>query len=54
VAKDMGLDTFIRASDAGLNMYLRVGFQMLDQIIQDDSKYGGNGKFGVHFLEKKA
>ncbi|KAF2421086.1 hypothetical protein EJ08DRAFT_690256 [Tothia fuscella] len=50
-AKDLHLDIFVRASDAGLNMYRRAGFHMLDQIIQDDSKYGGNGKYGLHFLE---
>jgi len=51
-AQNMNFDIFVRASDAGLRMYQKVGFQLLGQVIQDDSRFGGNGNYGVHFLEK--
>jgi hypothetical protein len=53
-ANAIGLDIFVVATDAGFRMYQRAGFQLLDEIIQDDSKYGGTGHWGMHFLEKKA
>lgn len=53
-ADKMGLDTFVLAFKAGLNVYKRAGFKLLDQIIQDDSKYGGSGEYGAYFLERKA
>jgi GNAT superfamily N-acetyltransferase len=36
-AEEMGLDVFLRAKKAGLGVYKRTGFQLVDQIIQDDS-----------------
>jgi GNAT superfamily N-acetyltransferase len=52
VAQNMKFDIFVRASDAGLKIYQKVGFQLLGQVIQDDSRFGGNGNYGVYFLEK--
>ena len=52
-AEQMGLDIFVLAFKAGLGVYKRVGFKLLDQIIQDDSKYGGKGEYGVYFLAKE-
>lgn len=52
-AEKMGLDAFVLAFKAGLALYKRVGFKLLDEIIQDDSKYGGKGEYGCYFLEKE-
>ena len=51
-AQKMGLDIFIHAFKAGLGVYQRAGFKIVDQIVQDDSKYGGKGEFGTYFLVK--
>ena len=53
-ANKMGLDVFVLAFKAGLKIYQRAGFKLLDQIIQDDSKYGGKGEWAVYFLEHLA
>ncbi|KAI0603489.1 hypothetical protein F4775DRAFT_533908 [Biscogniauxia sp. FL1348] len=50
-AEKMGVDIFVLAYKAGLGVYLRLGFTLLDQLIQDDSKYGGRGEYGTYFLE---
>ena len=46
----MGLDIFILAFKAGLGVYKRLGFRVEEEIIQDDSPYGGNGEYGVYFM----
>jgi hypothetical protein len=53
-AQKMGFDVFVHAFKAGLGVYRRCGFTLLDQVIQDDSEYGGSGEWGVYFLEKLA
>ena len=50
-AEKMGLDIFVLAMKAGLGVYQRVGFKLLDKVIQDDSKYGGKGEYGAYVLE---
>ncbi|KAI1505522.1 acyl-CoA N-acyltransferase [Biscogniauxia marginata] len=52
-AERMGVNIFVIAYKAALGVYLRLGFKLLDQIIQDDSKYGGKGEYGAYFLEKE-
>ncbi|KAI0014167.1 hypothetical protein F4779DRAFT_560988 [Xylariaceae sp. FL0662B] len=51
-AEKMAVAIFVLAFKAGLGVYKRAGFKMLDQLIQDDSKYGGKGEYGTYFLEK--
>ncbi|MCJ1315549.1 hypothetical protein MMC15_000869 [Xylographa vitiligo] len=51
-AEKMGLDVFVLGMKAGLGVYRRVGFELLDKIIQDDSRFGGKGEYGAYFLEK--
>ena len=52
-AKKMDLDIFVLAFKAGLGVYKRAGFKLLDQVIQDDSKFGGTGEYGAYFLVKE-
>lgn len=53
-ADKMGLDTFVLAFQAGLNVYKRAGFQLLEELIQDDSQYGGPGVYAAYFLARQA
>lgn len=48
----MGLDTFVLAFKAGLNIYKRTGFKQVEELIQDDTPYGGPGNYGAYFLVK--
>lgn len=52
-AEKAGVDIFVMAYKAGLNVYRRLGFTLLDQMIIDDSQWGGQGEYGCYFLEYK-
>ncbi|KAL5332071.1 hypothetical protein ACEPPN_001615 [Leptodophora sp. 'Broadleaf-Isolate-01'] len=54
-AEDLGLDIFITAFKAGVGLYKRLGFRILKDFVQDDSKYGGTGKayFALMIYEQK-
>ncbi|KAE8369830.1 acyl-CoA N-acyltransferase [Aspergillus caelatus] len=41
---------FTLAFKAGRGVYARLGFQEVDRIIQDDSKYGGPGEYAAYFM----
>ncbi|KAK1496930.1 acetyltransferase [Colletotrichum abscissum] len=43
LAKETGIDVFILAFPAGLNVYKRLGFKEVHRGYQDDTKYGGEG-----------
>jgi len=51
--KALGFDCFVMAKNAGLGVYYRAGFQLLDQIVCDNSMFGGPGKFTWTLLECK-
>ncbi|MCJ1379693.1 hypothetical protein MMC17_002795 [Xylographa soralifera] len=53
-AEKMGLDVFVLGMKAALGVYKKVGFKLLDKIIQDDSRFGGKGEYGAYFLVKEA
>lgn len=53
-ARKMGLDVFVHGMKAGLGVYKRAGFRLVDQIILNDSEYGGKGEYGSYFLVKEA
>ena len=46
-AEKLGLDIFIHAMKAGVGVYKRLGFRIVKEFIQDDSKYGGPGEYYV-------
>ncbi|OHE93255.1 acetyltransferase [Colletotrichum orchidophilum] len=43
LAEQTGIDLFILAFEAALNVYKRLGFQEVHRGYQDDTKYGGKG-----------
>ncbi|KAK3373114.1 hypothetical protein B0T24DRAFT_575348 [Lasiosphaeria ovina] len=50
VAEELGIGIFMLAFNCGLNVYTRLGFQLVDQIIQDDTIYGGEGNYARYYL----
>ncbi|KAJ9132359.1 Acyl-CoA N-acyltransferase [Pleurostoma richardsiae] len=50
-ARQLGLDILVTAFKQGFYVYRKLGFETLDQIIQDDSMYGGDGEYAVYFME---
>lgn len=54
VARQARLDVFLHGFKAGLGVYKRAGFKVLDAIIQDDSRIGGNGEYSAYLMEWKA
>ena len=52
-AQKIGLEVFVLAFKAGLGVYYRAGFKLLDQIIQDDRPYGGKGEYGAYYMLKE-
>ena len=51
-AEKMGFDVFVVAKGAGLGVYQRAGFQLLDKIVIDYSEFG-EGAEEFCFLEYK-
>ena len=49
-AEKIGLPIFVLAFKAGRGVYARLGFKEVDCVIQDDTKYGGQGEYGVYFM----
>ncbi|CAD6567379.1 MAG: hypothetical protein ASARMPREDX12_000232 [Alectoria sarmentosa] len=53
-ARKLGLDVFVHGMKAGLGVYKRTGFRLVDQMILNDSEYGGKGEYGSYFLVNEA
>ncbi|KAF4770145.1 hypothetical protein N7455_006246 [Penicillium solitum] len=49
-ADKMGLDIFVHALAEGAELYKRMGFRLIGELVQDDSAYGGSGVYGVYFF----
>lgn len=49
-AEKIGVSIFIMSFKAGRGIYARLGFKEVDQVIQDDSPYGGVGEYGAYFM----
>ncbi|KGO75404.1 Acyl-CoA N-acyltransferase [Penicillium italicum] len=49
-ADKMGLDIFVHALREGAELYKRVGFRLIAELVQDDSAYGGSGEYGTYFF----
>ncbi|KAL4768457.1 hypothetical protein BDW60DRAFT_211001 [Aspergillus nidulans var. acristatus] len=49
-AEKLRLPIFILAFRAGRGIYERLGFREVDRVIQDDTKYGGQGEYGAYFM----
>lgn len=44
------LPVFVMAFKAGRGIYARLGFDEVERVIQDDSRYGGSGEYGAYFM----
>jgi len=53
-AEKMHLDTCVLGMRAGLGVYKRAGFTLLEEVIQDASEFGGEKEYAAYFLEKRA
>ncbi|KAJ5633277.1 Acyl-CoA N-acyltransferase [Penicillium lividum] len=49
-ADKLGLNIFVHAFKAGVELYKRMGFRLLVELVQDDSAYGGSGEYGAYFF----
>ena len=49
-AEKLGLDIFVLAFKAGKGVYKRAGFRIEQELIQDDSMYGGSGEYAVYYM----
>ncbi|KAJ5679333.1 Acyl-CoA N-acyltransferase [Penicillium macrosclerotiorum] len=49
-ADKMKLRIFVHALREGAELYKRIGFQLIAELIQDDSAYGGSGEYGAYFF----
>ncbi|KAM0811829.1 hypothetical protein AB5N19_12185 [Seiridium cardinale] len=54
VSERLGVDLIVMAYKSAIGVYKRLGFQMLEYLIQDDSKFGGEGDFGAYFMLRRA
>lgn len=48
-AEKLGLDIFILACKPAWGLYTRLGFRVEEELIQDDSMYGGDGEFAMRY-----
>jgi hypothetical protein len=48
------LDILVRAKKAGLGVYTRAGFKLVDQLVQDATKYGVTAEYSEYFLVKES
>ncbi|KAM0263532.1 hypothetical protein ACHAQJ_001151 [Trichoderma viride] len=49
-AEKMGLDIFILACKPAWGIYSRLGFRVEEELIQDDSMYGGDGEYAMRYM----
>ncbi|KAJ5087580.1 Acyl-CoA N-acyltransferase [Penicillium angulare] len=49
-ADKMGLKIFVHAFREGVELYKKMGFRLVAELIQDDSAYGGSGEYGAYFF----
>ena len=49
-AEEMGIPICMLAFKAGKGVYEKLGFKVIDSVIQDDSKWGGPGEYAVYLM----
>lgn len=49
-ADKLELAIFVHAFKEGVALYKRMGFQLVAELVQDDSALGGNGEYGAYFF----
>jgi predicted N-acetyltransferase YhbS len=49
-AEKLGLPVLVMAFDVSRGIYFRLGFREVEQVLQDDTKFGGSGHYNAYFL----
>lgn len=52
-AQQLGINIFVLAFSSGFKLYEKMGFKLLDYIIQDATSFGGNENYAIQFMEYK-
>lgn len=47
----MNMDIFVLAMAGGFRIYKRMGFKLMETVVQDATRYGGNDNYAFQFLE---
>ncbi|POS73480.1 acetyltransferase [Diaporthe helianthi] len=50
-AREMNMDIFVLGMAAGFQIYKRMGFTVMEKVVQDATRYGGNDNYAFQFLE---
>lgn len=50
-AREMNMDIFVLAMVGGFRIYKRMGFKLMETVVQDATPYGGNDNYAFQFLE---
>ncbi|KAH8647384.1 acyl-CoA N-acyltransferase [Xylariales sp. PMI_506] len=48
--EELGLDIFVLACRSAWGVYGRLGFRIEQELVQDDTMYGGPGEYGVRYM----
>jgi predicted N-acetyltransferase YhbS len=49
-AEELEMPIFVMGFTVSRGLYLRLGFRELESVLQDDSKFGGDGNYNAYFL----
>lgn len=49
-ADKVGLEAIVMAKNASVGVYRWLGFGLVETLTQDDSMFGGDGAYTVHFM----
>ncbi|KAK8111065.1 uncharacterized protein PG998_007522 [Apiospora kogelbergensis] len=52
-AEKMNVDIYMMAYEAGLGVYKKFGFEILESNVQDLARWGGEGPYATYMIEKK-
>ncbi|KAJ0108764.1 hypothetical protein J7T55_011255 [Diaporthe amygdali] len=50
-ARELNIDIFVLGMVGGWRIYKRMGFKLMETVVQDATKYGGNENYAFQFLE---
>ncbi|KAH8668962.1 acyl-CoA N-acyltransferase [Xylariales sp. PMI_506] len=53
-AERLGVDVIVMAYKPAVGIYKRLGFELVEQYLEDDPKDGGKGEFGAYFMVRKS
>lgn len=50
-ATEMNIDIFVLGMVGGWRVYKRMGFKLMETVVQDATRFGGNDNYAFQFLE---